>query len=107
MTKGKSYTILSLFSGCGGLDLGLEGGFEYLGKKYTKNPLKIIWANDINEKAAKTYKLNFPGVDVICGDITKILNIEKEGQSAMQLPKADVVVGGFPCQDFSLAGKRQ
>ena len=96
------YRVLSLFSGCGGLDLGFEGGFTYLGRKYTKNPFKIVWANDINEKATKTQKLNFPDTDVVCGDIVKML------QSNVALPdNIDVVVGGFPCQDFSLAGKRR
>lgn len=96
------YRVLSLFSGCGGLDLGLEGGFTYLGNEYTKNPFKIVWANDINEKATKTQKLNFPDTEVVCGDIVKLL---KEG---VDLPSdIDVVVGGFPCQDFSLAGKRR
>lgn len=96
------YRVLSLFSGCGGLDLGLEGGFTYLGNEYGKNPFKIVWANDINEKATRTQKLNFPDTEVVCGDIVKLL---KDG---VKLPKdIDVVVGGFPCQDFSLAGKRR
>lgn len=98
----KQYRVLSLFSGCGGLDLGLEGGFTHLGKKYDKNPFKIVWANDINEKATKTQKLNFPDTEVVCGDIVKLL------QENIDLPSdIDVVVGGFPCQDFSLAGKRR
>lgn len=96
------YRVLSLFSGCGGLDLGLEGGFTYLGNEYANNPFKIVWANDINEKATKTQKLNFPDTQVVCGDIVKLL---KDG---IDLPsEIDVVVGGFPCQDFSLAGKRR
>lgn len=107
------YKVVSLFSGCGGLDLGIEGGFSYLGKYYDKNPFKIIWANDINEKATKTQKLNFKDLDVVCGDITKILNGTQNNQlnfleDVNTLPQhADVVIGGFPCQDFSLAGKRQ
>ncbi|MCX6728352.1 MAG: DNA cytosine methyltransferase [Candidatus Saccharibacteria bacterium] len=101
MAKNNKLTVVSLFSGCGGLDLGLEGGFEYLGKKYAKNPFHIIWANDINAKACKTMELNFPDTEVVCDDITKVL------AHKLKIPKADVVVGGFPCQDFSLAGKRQ
>lgn len=99
--RNKKYKVVSLFSGCGGLDLGLEGGFEYLGHWYDKNPFKVIWANDINEKACKTLELNFPNTEVVCDDITKILNHK------IKIPKADIVVGGFPCQDFSLAGKRR
>ena len=105
--------VVSLFSGCGGLDLGIEGGFKYLNNYYNKNPFKIIWANDINEKATQTQKLNFQNINVICEDITKIIDNDNEKQltlldTTLKLPtSADVVIGGFPCQDFSLAGKRQ
>lgn len=109
----QDYKVVSLFSGCGGLDLGIEGGFKYLNCYYEKNPFKIIWANDINEKATQTQKLNFPNANVVCRDITKILENESTNQLSVfdeefKLPNsADVVIGGFPCQDFSLAGKRQ
>lgn len=102
--------VISLFSGCGGLDLGIVGGFSYLGKYYEKNPFDIIWANDINERATQTQKLNFPHLNVICGDIKEILKINCEQSTSNEktiLPNADVVIGGFPCQDFSFAGKRQ
>lgn len=94
-----TYDVISLFSGAGGLDLGFKGGFTFLGKEYAKNPFNIVWANDINEKACKTLAHNFPESPVVCGDITQI--------DKHSLPKADIVLGGFPCQDFSLAGKRQ
>lgn len=98
----KKYHVLSLFSGCGGLDLGLKGGFTYLSQQYGENPFEIVWANDINEKAARTQKLNFPDTEVVCGDIVKLL------ADGVKMPdNIDVVVGGFPCQDFSLAGKRR
>ena len=109
----QDFKVVSLFSGCGGLDLGIEGGFKYLNNYYNKNPFKIIWANDINEKATQTQKLNFQNINVICEDITKIIDNDNEKQltlldTTLKLPtSADVVIGGFPCQDFSLAGKRQ
>lgn len=76
----------------------MKEDFRFFGKKYEKNPYEIIFANDINEKACDTYKHNFK-LEPYCGDI-KNIDIEN-------LPDADIVIGGFPCQDFSLAGKRQ
>lgn len=102
MSKTTKFSVVSLFSGCGGLDLGLHGGFSFLGSRYNKNPLEVIYANDINTKATQTFQMNFPKVLVSNEDITKVL------QGTVSMPKkADIVVGGFPCQDFSLAGKRQ
>lgn len=98
LNSNKVYKVLSLFSGCGGLDLGFKGGFTYLGKEYPKNNYDIIWANEIDKFAAKTYRDNF-GDYIICEDIANIPDDE--------FPVADVVLGGFPCQDFSIAGKMQ
>lgn len=75
--------IVSLFSGAGGLDLGLvQAGHE------------IVWANDIFVDAVETYKRNI-GNHVDTRDISDIPSGE--------IPDADVVVGGFPCQGFSVA----
>lgn len=105
------YKVVSLFSGCGGLDLGMVGGFSYLGKYYERQPFDIIWANDINDRATQTLKLNFSIPNIVCGDITEIVGISNEKQLSIfpkiEVPQADVVIGGFPCQDFSVAGKRQ
>ncbi len=102
----KKFKVLSLFSGCGGTDLGFLGGFEYLGKKYSKRNYEIIWANDIDEASCVTYEKNF-GHPSLCADIRDVLN-EKTLFNDSRLPnKADIVLGGFPCQDFSLSGKRR
>ena len=52
----ESLRVVSLFSGCGGLDLGFEGGFSYLGQDYTKNNFDIVFANDIVPQACETFK---------------------------------------------------
>lgn len=79
--------IISLFSGAGGLDLGL-----------IKAGNTVIWANDIDKDAVSSYKENI-GTHIICEDIKNI--------SITEIPNADVVVGGFPCQGFSLANRRR
>ena len=83
----REFTAISLFAGAGGLDL----GFEYAG-------IKTIWANDNDLDACKTHE-NWSGVEVVCGDIAKI--------DAVDIPDADIMLGGFPCQGFSLSGPRK
>jgi DNA (cytosine-5)-methyltransferase 1 len=75
--------IVSLFSGTGGLDLGL-----------IQSGNTIVWANDIDEDATVTYRNNI-GEHIICDDIKNI--------NFADMPEADVIVGGFPCQGFSQA----
>lgn len=92
--------VVSLFSGCGGMDLGFKGDFRYLGKHYKDLGFDIVFANDIDKDACETYKDYFKH-EPICLDIKKYLDDEKN------IPYCDIVIGGFPCQDFSLAGKRE
>lgn len=78
--------VIGLFSGAGGLDLGfLLAGFE------------IAWANDFDKDAVETYSKNV-GPHAVCRDVREI--------AASEIPDADVVIGGPPCQSWSLAGKR-
>lgn len=96
LIKEKTISVVSLFSGCGGMDLGFKGGFEFLGKDYNEMPFEIIWANDLNSAACRTYKKNI-GEHIVEGDIWKAMD---------EMPaEADVVIGGFPCQDISINGK--
>lgn len=98
-----SFSVISMFSGAGGLDM----GFHNMG-------FRILWANDFSKDACETYDLwaNFnedgtrkPFEDctiIECGDISKV-NLE----NILPGIEVDVVLGGFPCQGFSLAGPRQ
>lgn len=84
----KKYTVVSLFSGAGGLDM----GFSNMG-------FNILWANDIDKDACETHKLWSKKTTVINENIKNIdLNT---------IPSSDIIIGGFPCQGFSLAGPRK
>lgn len=108
--KGKSkekYSVVSLFSGCGGLDLGFKGDFTSLHQKYSKRNFELLWANDFDDKACLTYSKNFKE-PIVCADISAVLKGNYPDIFSPKMPnKADVVLGGFPCQDFSVAGKRK
>jgi DNA (cytosine-5)-methyltransferase 1 len=93
----KRFSVVSMFSGCGGMDLGFHGGFEVFNKIYEALPFNIVWANELNPAACRTYQRNL-GHEIICDDVWTAIE---------SLPsKADVVIGGFPCQDISVNGKR-
>lgn len=83
----KDLTAVSLFCGAGGLDM----GFENAG-------IHTLWANDFNQDACDTHKL-WSNATVVCGDIGKI--------DLSTIPNADIMLGGFPCQGFSLSGPRK
>ncbi len=103
----KKYSVISLFTGCGGLDLGFVGGFTFMNKLYPKSNFEIIWANDIDKPSCQTFS-NYFDHDIVCGDITQILDGNPNSFFDKPLPEhADIVIGGFPCQDFSHAGKRK
>jgi DNA (cytosine-5)-methyltransferase 1 len=91
-----SYKVISLFAGCGGMDLGFIGGFKALSAEYCKLPFDIIWANEINPYACRTYRRNI-GSHIHEGNIWDLINTAPKN--------ADVVIGGFPCQDISINGK--
>lgn len=92
----KKLKVASMFCGCGGMDLGILGGFEYLGKRYAKLPYEIVYALDNDEYCTKIYNDNFKHKCVV-QDI-KSLDIAS-------LPDFDVLIGGFPCQSFSISAQ--
>lgn len=95
------YNVVSLFSGLGGLDLGFKGGFEVFGREFESNPFELLFANDIFKQAADIYEANFKGHKVTRKSITDL------ELSDLPTAEVDVVLGGFPCQSFSYAGKRK
>ena len=91
-----SLKVASLFCGCGGTDVGLLGGFDFLGDNYAKNPMEIVYANDIEESACRIFEENF-GVIPDRRDIRTV--------PASEIPEIDVLTGGFPCQSFSIVAQ--
>ncbi len=84
----KKFRVISLFSGAGGMDLGfINAGFD------------IVWANDFFKEAVESYKKNI-SEDIVFGDITKIKSSEMPDD-------IDLVIGGFPCQGFSVANTKR
>ena len=128
----KDLRLLSLFSGCGGMDLGFEGGFNALknsvnvnlhpdwkGTKSSDKWIKLpytrfatVFANDIRQEAKETWTNYFSkhhiDPSVYCIDsIVDLVKLHKENAIQVFPQNIDVVTGGFPCQDFSIAGKRE
>jgi len=87
------FTVIDLFAGAGGLTLGFS-------KKFGNN-FESVWANDFNSHAAETYNANFSG-HCTHGDILELLT-----DPNTEIPQADVVIGGPPCQGFSLLNKNR
>lgn len=84
--------VASLFCGCGGSDLGLLGGFNFLGNHYPRLGFDIVYAVDFDKYAVDTYNSNFLH-PAKCANVIDV--------DFRTLPDIDVLIGGFPCQSFS------
>ena len=128
--KKETLNVLSLFSGCGGMDLGFEGGFSVLQQsineiltphfidkkekngfvKLKQTKFKTVFANDILTDARNAWVNYFSKKGHNAEDFYKesIVDLVKMYRSGVNVfpEEVDVVTGGFPCQDFSIAGKR-
>lgn len=128
-SENKTVNVLSLFSGCGGMDLGFEGGFSVYKKSVSSNSdfieqnidehfvllketvFKTIFANDILKEAFVAWshyfrKYGYTSDTYRQESIVDLVKMHRLGFKVFP-DNVDVVTGGFPCQDFSLAGKRR
>lgn len=93
-SEAKPYTSIDLFSGCGGM----TKGFNLAG-------VKSIFASDIDENCEKTFTRNFPETPFLCKDITEMTKEDVDALTGGKVP--DIIIGGPPCQGFSLANKNR
>lgn len=94
--RGKKLKVASLFCGCGGMDLGIRGDFNFLGKTYEVLPFEVVYAVDNDIYATKIYNENFSHK---C-EIKDVRDIEP-----VKVPDHDILLGGFPCQSFSISAQ--
>ncbi len=88
--------VASLFCGCGGMDLGILGGFDFLGVSYPRSAFDIVYAVDNDAYCTKIYNANFEHKCQV-KDVREII--------PEQMPDFDLLVGGFPCQSFSISAQ--
>lgn len=126
--ESKDLRLLSLFSGCGGMDLGFEGHFNIFKQQYNprinadwqvtkidnkwirlpKTRFTTVFANDIVPEVQQAWCEFFADKDsVYCLDsIVDLVKLHNNNKISVFPKDIDIVTGGFPCQDFSVAGKR-
>jgi len=92
----KILRVASLFCGCGGMDLGIQGDFNFLGKFFEALPFEVVYAVDNDSYATTIYNNNFKHSCEI-KDVRDII--------PSMVPDHDILLGGFPCQSFSISAQ--
>ena len=96
INRNRKLKVASLFCGCGGMDFGIQGDFNFLGKHFQSLPFEVVYAVDNDSYATAIYNNNF---DHNC-EIKDVRDIVPEN-----VPDHDILLGGFPCQSFSISAQ--
>jgi DNA (cytosine-5)-methyltransferase 1 len=94
--RNKKLKVTSLFCGCGGMDLGIQGNFNFLEKHFEELPFEVVYAADNDSYAAAIYNSNF---EHKC-ETKDVRDVEPS-----KIPDHDILLGGFPCQSFSISAQ--
>jgi DNA (cytosine-5)-methyltransferase 1 len=92
----KCFRVASLFAGCGGMDLGVQGGFRFNGRSYARLNTEVVHSSDFDSRVVDIYNMNFKHKSLVI-DINEL--------DSTTIPKVDLILGGFPCQSFSVVAQ--
>ena len=93
MPNKKPFKVASLFAGCGGMDVGIIGGFSFNGKRNKKLNTELVYASDFDSGVVSIYNQNFKHQS----KVADVRDLESK-----EIPAIDILLGGFPCQSFSV-----